>query len=137
MWGEQSLKRATNSNALPPSPNLGSQARKSNLLLIMPKQSSVNFAGSSDLNEEDYRSFLPLPGAAGQIQLWQFLLELLDSPHKFKEIIVWEGIFTSLSLHLNVCSYSDVQGFQSRVNFVCWTRMRLRESGETRNQRRI
>ena len=93
------------------------------------------FAGSSDLNEEDYRSFLPLPGAAGQIQLWQFLLELLDSPHKFKEIIVWEGIFTSLDL--NVCSYSDVQGSQLRVNFVCWTRTRLRESGETRNQRRI
>ena len=48
-------------------------------------------AGSSDLNEEDYRSFLPLPGAGGQIQLWQFLLELLDCPDKFKDIIVWEG----------------------------------------------
>ena len=47
--------------------------------------------GSSDLNEEDYRSFLPLPGAGGQIQLWQFLLELLDCPDKFKDIIVWEG----------------------------------------------
>ena len=52
----------------------------------------MNVAGSSDLNEEDYRSFLPLPGSAGQIQLWQFLLELLDCPDKFKDIIVWEGI---------------------------------------------
>ena len=52
---------------------------------------NVLIAGSSDLNEEDYRSFLPLPGAGGQIQLWQFLLELLDCPDKFKDIIVWEG----------------------------------------------
>ena len=28
VWGEQSLKRAINSNALTPSPNLGSQAKK-------------------------------------------------------------------------------------------------------------
>ena len=52
----------------------------------------MTVAGSTDLNEEDYRSFLPLPGSAGQIQLWQFLLELLDCPDKFKDIIVWEGI---------------------------------------------
>merc|ERR1719500_1932416 len=48
---------------------------------------SEQISCSSDLNEEDYRSFLPLPGSAGQIQLWQFLLELLDCPDKFKEII--------------------------------------------------
>ena len=95
----------------------------------------MSFSGSSDLNEEDYRSFLPLPGSAGQIQLWQFLLELLDCPDKFKEIIVWEG--KSVSLDLNNCSHFDVQDSQSRVNFVCWTPTRLPESGATRNPRRI
>ena len=64
------------------------------IYLALAAQSSIHFSGSSDLNEEDYRSFLPSPGSGGQIQLWQFLLELLDCPDKFKEIIVWEGIFT-------------------------------------------
>ena len=95
----------------------------------------MNVTGSSDLNEEDYRSFLPLPGSAGQIQLWQFLLELLDCPDKFKDIIVWEGI--CLTLDLNDCYHVDFQDSQSRVNFVCWTPMRLQGSGETRSQRRI
>jgi len=54
---------------------------------------------SSDLNTNDYRRFLPDPSASGQIQLWQFLLELLDNPegkeaakrHANKDIIAWEG----------------------------------------------
>eukprot|EP00092_Neocalanus_flemingeri_P027434 GFUD01029754.1.p1 GENE.GFUD01029754.1~~GFUD01029754.1.p1 ORF type:complete len:501 (-),score=85.61 GFUD01029754.1:270-1772(-) len=45
---------------------------------------------SSDLKEDDYRRFLPTPGSGGQIQLWQFLLELLDNPSN-KEHIAWEG----------------------------------------------
>ena len=43
------------------------------------------------MNEDDYRSFLPVPGTGGQIQLWQFLLELLDDPEQFGKIILWEG----------------------------------------------
>ena len=41
---------------------------------------------ASDLNEDDYRSFLPSPGSGGQIQLWQFLLELLDTPGRTSAI---------------------------------------------------
>jgi hypothetical protein len=45
---------------------------------------------SNDLSEEDYRAFLPGPSTGGQIQLWQFLLELLDDKTN-KELITWEG----------------------------------------------
>ena len=44
---------------------------------------------ASDLNVLDYRSFLP-DNRDGHLQLWQFLLELLDRPN-MREIIVWEG----------------------------------------------
>ena len=44
---------------------------------------------ASDLNVLDYRSFLP-DNRDGHLQLWQFLLELLDRPDT-REIIVWEG----------------------------------------------
>ena len=45
---------------------------------------------ASDLSKDDYRSFLPSPSSSGQIQLWQFLLELLDNPAN-KDNITWEG----------------------------------------------
>ena len=44
-----------------------------------------------DLDCEDYRSFLPCPGGSGQVQLWQFLLELLDRPEDHGASICWEG----------------------------------------------
>ena len=47
------------------------------------------YISASDLNVLDYRSFLP-DNRDGHLQLWQFLLELLDRPN-MREIIVWEG----------------------------------------------
>ena len=44
-----------------------------------------------DLDSEDYRSFLPCPGGGGHVQLWQFLLELLDHPEEHGASICWEG----------------------------------------------
>ena len=44
---------------------------------------------ASDLNVLDYRSFLP-DNRDGHLQLWQFLLELLDRPN-MRDIILWEG----------------------------------------------
>jgi len=45
----------------------------------------------SSPNEDDHRTFLPDPGCNGQIQLYQFLLQLLDCPKDFGHIIRWEG----------------------------------------------
>ena len=45
---------------------------------------------ASDLNVEDYRSFLADPSSSGTIQLWQYLLELLNTPD-MANIICWEG----------------------------------------------
>ena len=47
------------------------------------------FISATDLNVHDYRSFLP-DKKDGHLQLWQFLLELLDSPG-MENIISWEG----------------------------------------------
>ena len=47
------------------------------------------FVSASDLNVHDYRSFLP-DNKDGHLQLWQFLLELLDSPC-YESVISWEG----------------------------------------------
>lgn len=35
--------------------------------------------------------FLPKSGDSGQIQLWQFLLELLAKPKNYAHQITWEG----------------------------------------------
>ena len=43
-----------------------------------------------EINEDNYTQFLPSSGAPGQIQLWQFLLELLSESEKYSDIIVWE-----------------------------------------------
>ena len=45
---------------------------------------------ASDLNVDDYRSFLAEAGSSGNIQLWHYLLELLDTP-AMSNIIAWEG----------------------------------------------
>ena len=46
----------------------------------------------AEINEHTYRQFLPAPGQSnsGQIQLWQFLLELLSSPESSASSIAWE-----------------------------------------------
>ena len=45
----------------------------------------------AEINESNYVQFLPSSsGATGQIQLWQFLLELLSEPETYSDIIVWE-----------------------------------------------
>ncbi len=46
----------------------------------------------SEINEHNYTDFIPSPGqtSAGQVQLWQFLLELLSSPEVNSEHIKWE-----------------------------------------------
>ena len=45
----------------------------------------------SEINETNYVQFLPAAsGSTSQIQLWQFLLELLSEPEKYCEIICWE-----------------------------------------------
>ena len=50
-------------------------------------------ASISEITEHNYVQFLPSGAAAGsgQIQLWQFLLELLSKPDRHRDIIVWEG----------------------------------------------
>ncbi len=54
---------------------------------------NVFFFCPAEINEHTYKQFLPGPGQsnAGQIQLWQFLLELLSEPEKHGESITWEG----------------------------------------------
>ena len=46
----------------------------------------------AEINEHTYHLFLPAPGQAtsGQIQLWQFLLELLADPTSHGDKITWE-----------------------------------------------
>ena len=51
---------------------------------------NISYFSASDLNVEDYRSFLAEPSSSGSIQLWQYLLELLDTPD-MSSIIAWEG----------------------------------------------
>merc|ERR1711963_1336165 len=43
-----------------------------------------------EINENNYTSFLPSDPNSGQIQLWQFLLELLANPDKHSDYICWE-----------------------------------------------
>ena len=58
--------------------------------LFHPNKSQTFFSISvSDLNVHDYRSFLP-DNKDGHLQLWQFLLELLDNVGN-DNIISWEG----------------------------------------------
>lgn len=49
----------------------------------------LSSVSASDLNVHDYRSFLP-DNKDGHLQLWQFLLELLDDP-RHETVISWEG----------------------------------------------
>ena len=51
------------------------------------------FPSITEITEHNYVSFLPSGAAAGsgQIQLWQFLLELLSKPERHRDIILWEG----------------------------------------------
>lgn len=51
---------------------------------------NISYFAASDLNVDDYRSFLGEPGSSGTVQLWQYLLELLDTPG-MSNIIAWEG----------------------------------------------
>ncbi len=50
------------------------------------------FPISAEINEYTYTQFLPTEGQAssGQVQLWQFLLELLAAPSRHGEHIAWE-----------------------------------------------
>ena len=43
-----------------------------------------------EINETNYISFLPADPNFSQIQLWQFLLELLSNPNKYSDYICWE-----------------------------------------------
>ena len=51
----------------------------------------------SEINEHTYQQFLPSATGAssGQIQLWQFLLELLADPGQYSDLIRWEGSTSS------------------------------------------
>ena len=44
----------------------------------------------SEINSENYTQFLPSDPNSGQIQLWQFLLELLANPNQHREYICWD-----------------------------------------------
>ena len=44
----------------------------------------------SEINENNYTKFLPSDVNSGQIQLWQFLLELLANPEQHSDYICWE-----------------------------------------------
>eukprot|EP00095_Tigriopus_kingsejongensis_P008679 maker-scaffold72_size415059-snap-gene-3.18 protein:Tk08679 transcript:maker-scaffold72_size415059-snap-gene-3.18-mRNA-1 annotation:"GH10509" len=48
-------------------------------------------ASARKINEHTYPMFLPKSGDSGQIQLWQFLLELLAKPKTYSHQITWEG----------------------------------------------
>ena len=54
---------------------------------------TLNPTSISEITEHNYAQFLPSGAAAGsgQIQLWQFLLELLSRPDRHRDIIGWEG----------------------------------------------
>ena len=57
-------------------------------------QSSLTPKSISEITEHNYAQFLPsgaTAGSSGQIQLWQFLLELLSRPDRHRDIIAWEG----------------------------------------------
>ena len=51
---------------------------------------NISDISAFDLNVDDYRSFLAESGTSGTVQLWQYLLELLDTP-SMSNIITWEG----------------------------------------------
>ena len=50
------------------------------------------FCYISEITESNYTHFLPSSSQSqsGQIQLWQFLLELLSNPEKHSQVICWE-----------------------------------------------
>ena len=50
------------------------------------------FCYPTEITETNYTQFLPSASQAqsGQIQLWQFLLELLSNPEKHSQVICWE-----------------------------------------------
>lgn len=51
----------------------------------------ILFLYSTEINESNYTQFIsPSGGPSGQIQLWQFLLELLSDPSKYSDCIHWE-----------------------------------------------
>ena len=55
------------------------------------------FLSFTEINESNYTQFLPSStsspssAASGQIQLWQFLLELLANPNEYSDYICWEN----------------------------------------------
>ena len=60
-------------------------------LLLKPSylHNCNSYISASDLDVDDYRSFLAEPSSSGTVQLWQYLLELLHTPD-MANIIAWE-----------------------------------------------
>ncbi len=60
-----------------------------------PSTSSSTTSGPNvhevEINEHTYKKFIPPPGNSGQIQLWQFLLELLADSEQYADLVLWEG----------------------------------------------